>query len=471
MAVSLELADLQGIIARGYGNLGAACFVLLEIVDPAAAKTWLGATIGAVTPGDAHPEDTSLNIAFTASGLRKLGLAPDILTMFSVEFATGMTTAHRQRILGDVAESAPEHWDWGGPNTQPVDVLLLLYAQNGTRLAELLDSQARGLAAGGLAEVRMLDTAPLDDFEHFGFRDAISQPLVEGLGRSGPAANTVKAGEFILGYPNEYGLYTDRPLLQPSADPGGLLPEDPGGSGARDLGRNGTYLVFRHLRQDVRGFWQFMDEATRRPDGSSEPPARTWLAAKMVGRWPSGAPLVVAPDADNPSLADANDFGYAKEDPYGRRCPIGAHIRRAHPRDSLDPDPGSQGSIAIDKRHRLLRRGRKYGSAIRPEALLEAGAAAVGDEERGLHFICLSANIARQFEFIQHTWINNPKFDGLYDDVDPLVGAPKPAVFTIQAEPVRRRVLGLPRFVSVRGGAYFFLPGIRALRYLASDGR
>ncbi len=468
MAVDLDLADLQGIIARGYGDLRAACFVLLEIVDPAAARVWLGRTADAVTPGDARPENTGLNVAFTPSGLQKLGLAPDTLAMFSVEFATGMTTPHRQRILGDVEESAPEYWDWGGPNTRPVDVLLLLYGQNAARLAELYDSQAGGFAAGGLAEVKKLDTAELDDFEHFGFRDAISQPVVEGLSRTGPAANTIKAGEFVLGYPNEYGLYTDRPLIDPAADPRGLLPPDPGGSGARDLGRNGTYLVLRQLRQDVRGFWQFIDHATARPDGSSDPAARTWLAAKMVGRWPGGAPLVLRPDADDPSQADANDFGYAREDPYGVRCPIGAHIRRAHPRDSLDPDPGSEESIAIDKRHRLLRRGRKYGTPIPRETLLQAGAAAVGDEERGLHFICLSANIARQFEFVQHTWINNPKFDGLYDDVDPLVGAQKPGLFTVQAEPVRRRVLGLPRFVFVRGGAYFFLPGLKALRYLAS---
>jgi Dyp-type peroxidase family len=468
MAVNLDLVDVQGIIARGYGNLSAACFVLLEINDPGATKAWLGATLDRVTPGDARPEDTGLNLAFTATGLHKLGLAAETLAQFSGEFTAGMTTPHRQRILGDADDNAPVHWDWGGPTTRPVDVLLMLYAQHEARLSEHYAAEARGFAAGGLAELRKLDTAALDDFEHFGFRDAISQPIVEGLGRTGAAANTVKAGEFILGYPNEYGLYTDRPLLAASADPQDLLPADPGGSGARDLGRNGTYLVFRQLRQDVRAFWQFMDQATARPDGSSELRARTWLASKLVGRWPSGAPLTLRPDADDPAQADANDFGYARDDPHGFKCPIGAHIRRAHPRDSLDPDPGSEESIAIDKRHRILRRGRKYGSAIAPAALMAEGAAAVTDEERGLHFICLSANIARQFEFVQHTWINNPKFDGLYDDVDPLIGPRLPGIFTIQAAPVRRRVLGLPPFVSVRGGAYFFLPGIRALRYLAS---
>jgi deferrochelatase/peroxidase EfeB len=149
-------------------------------------------------------------------------------------------------------------------------------------------------------------------------------------------------------------------------------------------------------------------------------------------------------------------------------------VRRANPRDALDPDPGSDKSIAINKRHRILRRGRKYGAPPRTAAaqralVSEAGRPAV-ESERGLYFIGLNANIARQFEFIQHTWLNNPKFDGLYDDIDPLVGAQaeESGTFTVQAAPVRRRVSGLPRFVHVRGGAYFFLPGIRALRYLAS---
>jgi deferrochelatase/peroxidase EfeB len=143
-------------------------------------------------------------------------------------------------------------------------------------------------------------------------------------------------------------------------------------------------------------------------------------------------------------------------------------VRRSNPRDSLDPSPGSAESVAVGKRHRLLRRGRKYGS---PLAQAEALAAASGPEqdERGLHFICLNANIARQFEFVQHTWINNPRFAGLYDEPDPLVAAAgaRGRTFTMPADPVRRRVTGLPSFVSVRGGAYFFLPGLRALRYLA----
>jgi Dyp-type peroxidase family len=268
----------------------------------------------------------------------------------------------------------------------------------------------------------------------------------------------VLAGEFILGYRNEYGLYPVSPAVAPADDPAGLLAPSPSAT-ARDLGRNGTYLVFRELHQDVEGFHAFLDEATRRGDGSADPEAASRLAAKMVGRWPSGAPLVLAPDADDPSLAAANDFGYAATDAAGLRCPIGAHVRRSNPRDSLPPKPGSRQAVAIGKRHRIIRRGRERR---RPTASPTADAPA-----RGLYFICLNANIARQFEFIQSNWCNNPKFAGLYEDRDPLVSTQPGQTFRVPGVPVRTRFTGIPNFVTVEGGAYFFLPGARALRFLA----
>jgi Dyp-type peroxidase family len=231
--------------------------------------------------------------------------------------------------------------------------------------------------------------------------------------------------------------------------------------GRRDFGRNGSYLVLRTLQQDVGAFWRFMDDATRRPDGTPDEAARTALAAHMVGRWPSGAPVTMAPESDAPDLAGANDFAYHATDAGGLGCPVGAHVRRANPRDSLPPKPGEAGSVAVNKRHRLLRRGRPYGSA-------HSG-------NTGLHFVALCADLARQFEFVTHTWVLNPHFDGLYDDADPVLGGHRDAgdpvegaSFTRQARPVRRRVHDVPVFVTVRGGAYFFLPGRRALRFLAS---
>jgi Dyp-type peroxidase family len=345
--------------------------------------------------------------------------------------------------------------------------VLLVFAADRAVLATVRAELSRQLAAAQLVEVARLDTSDLDDREHFGFRDGISQPIVEGLGRTGPPGNTVRAGEFVLGYRNEYGQYTAGPVVRDTTGRSG-------GDGF-DLGRNGTYLVFRQLRQHVAAFWRFVDDATKNPDGSGDPAARLKLAAKLVGRWPSGAPLAMAPDRDNPELGDASDFGYHKIDPHGFGCPIGAHIRRTNPRDSLDPSPGTDKSLAINKRHRLLRRGREYGPPLPMNDPATADSLGIVEEfetDRGLHFICLNANIGRQFEFVSHTWLNNPNFAGLYDDADPLVAGRSPfgCTFTVQAQPVRQRFSGLPQFVTVRGGAYFFLPGLRAIRYLANLG-
>ncbi len=464
---TLDLHDIQGLVARGYGDLKAAVFLLLGIGSSDAARAWVRDTVPAVTHGDTRPAERAVNLAFTSSGLERLGLTAETLAMFSNEFVTGMTTPHRTRILGDLDDNAPSRWEWGGPSSPQIDAALLLYARDGADLRALEDEQTRILEQSGLSVLQRLGTSDLDGFEPFGFRDGVSQPFVEGLSKTGPPETTVQAGEFLLGYLNEYGLYTDRPLLDPSADPDNALPRDAAGSGRADLGRNGSYLVFRQLRQDVGGFWRFVDAATRRTDGSSDPNARLRLAAKMVGRWPSGAPLTLAPDADDHRLAGANDFAYHERDRRGTRCPIGSHVRRSNPRDSLDPRPGSARSFEINRRHRILRRGREYG----PPLPIDQAVAGGDSEDRGLHFICLNANIARQFEFIQHTWLNNPKFDGLYDDADPLVSpsAPHGGTFTIPTDGVRRRVADVPRFVSVKGGAYFFLPGLAALRYLTES--
>jgi deferrochelatase/peroxidase EfeB len=200
------------------------------------------------------------------------------------------------------------------------------------------------------------------------------------------------------------------------------------------------------------------------------------LASKMLGRWPSGAPLIKSPKVDRPELCDDNDFLYVRSgDADGFRCPIGSHIRRSNPRDALQPEPGSDRSIEVGNRHRIIRRGRSYGppvaASMDPRDIIGK---APDDQERGLHFICFNTQIARQFEFIQHTWVNSPKFDGLYEDDDPWTGdrgdagQPPGGTFTIQQDPVRMRVSGLPRFVTTRGGMYFFMPGITAFKYLVS---
>ncbi|MBF2073152.1 MAG: peroxidase [Synechococcales cyanobacterium C42_A2020_086] len=476
---SLDLQDIQGIIARGYGNLNAAAYLLLHIQDATLTKPWLAKLADQVQTSQDRPGNRCLNLAITYQGLAALGLPESSLSTFPTEFQEGMTEPNRSRVLGDHGSNNPQFWQWGGthPAQPTVHLLLLLYARDDRQLAELVAELVEPFPASGIKLIGKLDTQPLKDEqggfrEHFGFRDAISQPLIEGLHPSRAPEHTIKAGEFILGYPNEYNLLTESPRVKPELDPHNLLPL--GEFGSHDLGRNGSYLVFRQLSQDVVGFWRFLDRATQHADGSSNPDARLHLAAKMVGRWPSGTSLVQSPDGDDPSVGDKNNFAYHHEDAQGLRCPFGAHVRRSNPRDSLGPAPGTEQSIAVNKTHRLLRRGRTYGAPISdsfdPDEILTAQSPG----ERGIHFICINANISRQFEFVQHTWINNPKFSGLYDETDPLIGDRSPGKlgntnrFTEPACPFRNRTHELPQFVVVRGGAYFFLPGINALRYLAT---
>ena len=453
MAVRLDLGDIQGLFARGYREHRYARFTIFTIGEASAGRVLLEWLLPRITTAAPFSGDVALQVAFTASGLRQLGLPDHVVAGFAAEFRQGMTNPNRSRFLGDTDESDPRGWAWGGPDGPPADGLLMLYATDLELLERWQAELRQQLEKSGISGTTELPARELGDTEPFGFHDGISQPIIAGLPKAAQAMRTVPAGEFILGYPNARGQLAGRPLLPASEDPGRLLLPDPTGSSAVDFGRNGSYLVFRQLEQDVEGFWQFVDAATREggSQGSGDGAA---LAAKMVGRWPSGAPLVKAPDRDAPALADDNDFAY-RDDPRGLACPIGAHVRRANPRDSLGPEPAA--SLDASDRHRLLRRARSYGPA----------------DGTGLYFICLAGDLARQFEFVQHTWLNSATFNGLYDDADPLTGKHRPAgaTFTVPARPVRRRYRGLPQFVRTRGGAYFFLPGVSAVRYLAQLGR
>jgi Dyp-type peroxidase family len=342
----------------------------------------------------------------------------------------------------------------------------MLFARSHDALLEVVTTE-RARFEGALTCVLERSTVSLPNrHEHFGFADGISQPAIAGAGRPRDGQNVIEPGEFILGYPNEYGKLPSVPHTPAALDPGDhLRAYTAGGDGRRALGQNGSYLVVRQLEQHVYEFWRYMRSAAEEhPGGEGVTQSAVRFAAKCVGRWPSGAPLVEAPERDEPSLGKSNDFGYAAKDPDGLRCPIGAHIRRTNPRDSLEPDPKT--SKTAVNRHQLMRRGRSYG---RP---LERASHATADdgEERGLFFVCVNANIRRQFEFVQQTWVNNTKFDGLYDERDPLIGAGDEGAFgfSIPGEPARTRLEGLPRFVDVRGGEYFFLPSVRAIEFLGN---
>lgn len=466
---NLELDDIQGLVARGYGKLKAACYVVLQIQDATEAHDWISTLSDKITPASIRPSETALQIAFTVEGLRKLGLTEEELKSFSRQFWEGMTDATRAQFLGDVEESSPEKWRWGGPDT-PAHVLLLLFSKDQTTL----DTEYAAIAGKwkGVSEVAYLGTHIFDSpLEHFGFSDGIAQPIIDGLSRTGPPANTLAPGEFVLGYKNEYDKIPLSPKVASSRDTSRRLPkiDVENGQEAADLGRNGTYLVFRELEQDVKAFWEFVSKASKELHGTSDHDKRLSVGAKMVGRWPSGAPMTLCPEEDNPDKATHDSFGYRENDAKGLSCPMGAHIRRTNPRDALE---GScEESVTVSNRHRILRRGRPYGAPIsRTLDVDEILAAEKNHEECGLHFLGINTDISRQFEFIQNTWINNPKFAGLYSDADPLMGnhEGKYGTYTMQSRPVRKRITGIKRFVEVRGGAYFFLPGLRALRFLST---
>ena len=275
-------------------------------------------------------------------------------------------------------------------------------------------------------------------------------------------------------------------MLEPDASNSELLAADDAPA-KKDLGRNGTYLVMRQLEQDVRKFWQFLHQQAGGNLGEAGK-----LGAKMVGRTQEGDPLVPIqqqpiPGTD-PNHAGQNQFTY-EGDSRGARCPFGAHIRRTNPRNHDFPQRdvglvkklitmlgfGPRGFyddlISPVRFHRILRRGREYGSELPPEEAIEP--APPNESPRGLHFICLNANISRQFEFLQNAWMMSTKFGGLTGESDPLLGnreqipgCPVTADFTApQEDRLTRKISGLPQFVTVRGGAYFFLPSLRALRY------
>ncbi len=469
-----DMKDIQGFVISGYAHLPCVSYLLLRVNDHLAARGWLEELLKEITTSEGKKLISCLNVAITHHGLMRLGVDAETLDTFSRPFIEGMATPHRSRILGDADKSAPANWEWGSnmeADEKAVDILLLLFGKDELTLDQLVKEHRTRLEQGGLILQHALGAGRQPDtHEHFGFADGMGQPAIEGTIQTRDAAprNVIKAGEILLGYVNDYGKPADSPSVSAALDPTHALPDLASANVAvqdqstnRDLGRNGTYLVFRQLAQDVRKFCLFLDEATRTLDGEIDLNASDRLAAKFVGRWQNGAPLVLSPDADDPALSNADDFGYRETDEHGFKCPIGSHIRRSNPRDTLGPDGAT--ALVTANRHRILRRGRSYG--VRPQdRRVDDGV------PRGLHFLCLNADIERQFEFVQQTWINNSVFGGLNGEVDPLIGNLNKGdeIFTVQADPLRTRVHNLQRFVTVKGGAYFFLPSLSALRYLAS---
>jgi deferrochelatase/peroxidase EfeB len=496
---SVDYGDVQGIVRFGYARMTEACYFLVKIRNASAASAWLKSAPFTSAIKLDQPPKTALQIAFTREGMESLRVPQKVIAGFSKEFTSGMAADEdRSRRLGDTEASAPSKWKWGNADGVPHAVVMLFAEPN------LLDSWKQSIKGQfwgeGFEEIDCLPTSDMGGREPFGFVDGISQPTLDWEqtrkvpinGYEREYSNIVSLGEFVLGYRNEYGKYTDRPLLDPQERGSTDLPFAEEETGKKDLGRNGSYLVMRQLNQDVRGFWRFLDQAT-----NSNPAERYKLGSYMVGRaFEDGSPLVPLSQQTIPGIDNDHD-GIAKNqftydaDVEGTRCPYGAHVRRANPRNADVPgDPKGllatlirtlgfgnktfrDDLIASTRFHRILRRGREFGRKITPEEALQP--APPNDPEVGLQFLAFNSNIQRQFEFVQNAWLMRTKFDGLTEESDPLLGnrAPVPGcpftnTFSIpQSSGIRRRIMGVPQFITVRGGAYFFLPGMSALRYLS----
>ncbi len=470
MDPQLDLADIQGNLLRGYRAANARHFVLgikARRAEGAAAfiaglvcgDEDLSPQVTTAEEWDERPEYW-LNIGLTWAGLQRLRVPPGVLGDFPEAFQQGPAKRARQPDpdfptgvgLGDKGESAPEEWDLGGTRNPTVHMLVSLYTDEHRvrRLNTVTSKLRRRFTATGLTEIRAVDANTLPHGGvHFGYRDGIAQPEIDGANpRDRPDMQPkTSPGDFLLGrdYVNVFGgNYL-----------GSLLPA---------LGNNGTYAAFRVLRQDVRAFEQLLDQWAAQWRLNRE-----LLAAKLLGRWRNGVPLTLSPrgrEAD-PPIRDAhlNEFDYAPADGHptyyddveGRRCPVGAHIRRLNPRSSL--------VTGLPHSRRLIRRGMAYGPPFDPKH--------PDRKDRGLVGLFICGDLKLQYEFILRVWANGDlAAHGLRGTRDPLIGhqPDNGGHFVLRTDDGRDPIVltGLPTLVQTRGSVYCFVPGIGGLRYLAS---
>lgn len=494
----------QSIVTSGFSTLGEGVALFLELPEDCGGA-WLQALmdISPVTAasdvGADDPLRQAISVSFTGTGLTRMGLPKAALATFSAPFREGMFQEDRLRRLGDrrsgewldtvidggpiwsgntpvEASEKPEH---ACQETTEITVHAMVLAYLGTleEVQALADSVEALLAEHSVKIAHslplVLDVIESKGFsrEHFGFADGLSQPipfdkngavLSKGEKSIEPDEhNGVPLGEILIGHKNGHQEFAPGPMVDDRK--GGQLDSDPQAEGFYDFGKNGSYVVVRQLRQNVAAFWDGLDaaaEKARKQDPKAKHITADWLAEKIVGRTKEGH--VLRPDGYLSPGAEGrqrNDFYYFDDDRYGYGCPLGSHVRRSNPRDSLAPKESQKQSLLdAANNHRILRRGRKYGTKI-ANPRVDDGA------DRGLLFICLNTDIARQFEFTQHTWLLNSDFSTLFEETDPLVGAD--GMMTIPEDPLRRRI-AVQTFVQMVGGEYFFLPSLPALRYLAA---
>ncbi|MFL5384390.1 MAG: Dyp-type peroxidase [Longimicrobiaceae bacterium] len=464
---TIDYADVQGTILRGY-RVDMARHFILQITDAPGARAFIAnlvdgtggvPRITTAARWTAKPE-CFVNLSFTCPGLAALGIPQAQLQSFDLGFQRGATSAKTASLVGDVGESAPANWIGGLSNGQNVHVVLNLWVDEHPEVLEQVSAQLRAAFAGCMTELSAHDARALpDNHVHFGYRDNIAQPTVQGAPpRKRPVPDdqpVVPTGEFLLGYLNANNATYS------------VLPAE--------LSTNSSYAAFRILEQDVAGFEHFLQ--TFAPQGMDP----EMLAAKVCGRWRNGNPLELMPDEPGTVLPSdqLNAFHYVSTDPaqddtLGLRCPIGSHIRRNNPRDMAVVSTQSVN-------HRIVRRAMPYGPAYDP--------AHPDDVPRGLIGYFINGSITNQFEFLQGQWDLTPNF--VMSATGPGGSDAGNAVFNISGEDVflgvndpagssftlpalgkngtkNTHVTGFSRMITTRGGAYCFLPSITGLRYLAA---
>jgi Dyp-type peroxidase family len=450
--------------------------------------------------------------------LRRLTSEEEVEQFTDSPFKSG--AAMTSGLLNDPIDDQgrPIGWKIGGAGNE-ADVLVIAASDDLEQLKARVDSvhaAIRDVAdTHGIAPLILIFDqhgavlpAPLKGHEHFGFKDGISQPGVRGLVRanppqflterifdpsvqqndpqlpefSRPGQPLVWPGQFVFGYKRQNTHDARNPFI-PSQ---GARPETPA------WGRNGSYVVFRRLRQDVKAFRDFIDREAARLQTIFPGMTATELATKLVGRWPSGAPLMRTAVDDTNLAADANAdnfFLYAHDSPPamplkpgmghpgdtfplsqadvdGRRCPVSAHIRKVNSRDGLT----EQGSRVDFLTRLVLRRGVPFGEAY---DLADPAERDSPDHDRGLIFVSYQTSIQDQFVFLQSNWANdevNPNIEdsGLPGGQDPLIGQRsdngRARTFTLKTEGGVREVLTLNQeFVTPTGGGFFFSPSISTI--------
>jgi Dyp-type peroxidase family len=455
----LNETDVQGFVLRGY-NMPFGRYVFLEVLNAHASRTFVDQLLPYITTGEHWDEgkpQSTINIAFTHKALTLMELPDASLLSFPVEFLQGMKA--RGAVLGDIRVNGPEHWDdiWREEQAQ---VWLAVNALSPEALDNAFDTIQKLITkTGGVRIAGQQDAAAIKidgkfcTKEHFGYTDGFGNPdYLDFERKSQPGQGKLMkdgswqplaTGELLLGYADEAGELPPAPL-------------------PHLLANNGTFMVYRKLHQNVRAFRKYLDEK-----GSAYPGGKEKLASKLVGRWRDGTPTMLSPDKEAPEIAqDGNrnvNFTFGK-DPTGARCPLGAHLRRVNPRDAFGFE------TRLINRRRVTRRGLPYGPYV-PE-----GQPVNDTEERGVAFMALNASLSRQFEFIQQQWIEYGNDSRQGNDKDLLLGNHSAALngskFVIQGseDPKNPPFIcgGLTNFVELRGGDYFFVPSMTALKMIST---